>query len=819
MRSHSAIVILSILTAVLLTPSAATAQIGPDLKPPGLDPDHPLNAYNANTKKAVDDWRYEASWDLNANDVVFSAAKKRQLISEAPSTIHVITDREIAAHGWRSLPEILRHVPGIQTLTTKSQFKSVMIRGLVGTEDNNSRILWLQNGVPMNDVRDSGIWLDETYPVEMIKRIEVVLGPGSALYGSGAFQGVINIFTKDPSDIDPIGEYRFTVQDNLTFKASAIAAYSSEDNDFGILGHVSGNTTQGPSLMGDFVYSNYAMSQAGINVAANGGANEMRGASVDNNSDKHWYNIDFKINYKFLKWNIGFTDIYAGADGSEIVPNIDTNTLTYNPDLVGGIISKDELTNYDPSATYTDYDRYSYRFNRREFYTDLIYEDNFGDELSFLAVLAYRMNYYKNLHYRNFRDEKEVREDYCVSNPDCDLASYAGKVNFDTMQHKLYGLAQLQWHIYDSNELIAGLVFEYQHIHSAEFTDGQGTVSNDDNEVNQFIDATTLGQLTPSIFLQDEQRFWNDRIILTAGARFDAYRIYMSGNKSPDYAPSWRFAMIGKWTDWMTMRLSYGYSFKEPSFYQLYVDTFDYKGNADLKPETLHNVELSFLFTPTYYMKIRLDTFATLMNNLIIMQYSTNEAIPFLGELGRFVPTQEEGKGANIFGFELSFDANIGKNWSLYSHYNFLYSYRTYQDIEETAAAGETDNENTHKKKSIKGDSLVPDDAMHRFKLGATFMNDYLAADLAFFLVGGTPNTKSNSGWKSRTTYSTPFYAIFQPQITVGLPYNLGIMLQGSYAFSEGMTESPTHKFYYEKENIPTSRYSFAFSVMYPFKK
>ncbi|MBQ9243160.1 MAG: TonB-dependent receptor [Proteobacteria bacterium] len=811
MRSRINFIMSTILGAFLLMPSAAFAQIGPNLIPPGLDPDHPLDAYSKDSKKRIDDWRHEASWELNANDVVFSAAKKRQLISEAPSTIHVITDREIAAHGWRSLPEILRHVPGVQTLTTKSQFKSVMIRGLVGTEDNNSRILWLQNGVPMNDVRDSGIWLDETYPVEMIKRIEVVLGPGSALYGSGAFQGVINIFTKDPNDIDKYGEYRLSIQNNLTFKASAIAAYTSESGDFGVLGHVSGNTTQGPGLIGDYVYNTYAMSQAADNISANGGATDMRAASIDNNSDKHWYNIDFKLNYKSFKWNLGFTDIYAGADGTEIVPNIDTSTLAYDKNLAGGIVSRDELPE---GNAYTANDRYLYRFNRREFFTDFIYEDNFGDSVSFLSVLAYRLNHYDNQHYRNYHNAEEVEKDYCDQPSKCDFKGYQDKVNFDTMQHKLYGLAQVQWRIYEANELIAGLVLEYQHITTPEFMNGQGSISSKDADIDKNIDATTLGQLTPSIFLQDEQRFWNDRIILTAGARFDAYRIYASGDKSPDYAPSWRFAFLGKWTDWMTMRLSYGYSFKEPSLYQLYIDTFDYRGTPDLKPETLHNVELSFLFTPTYFMKIRLDTFATLMNNLIIMQYDSNYSLPALGEAGRFVPNQKEGEGANIFGFELSLDTSIGPNWNLYTHYNFLYSYRTYSDI----ADQNTSDANADSSK-IEVDQIVPDDAMHRFKLGATYMNDYLAADLAFFLVGGTPTTKSNSGWKSRNTYATPLYAIFQPQVTVGLPHNLGIMLQGSYAFSEGMTESPTYKFYYEKENIPVSRYSVMFSLMYPFKK
>jgi len=793
-------VLLAAAASLLLCPLSASAQIGPDLKPPGLDENHPIDSYTRLGKGyAGEDWRHETSWELNASDIVFSAAKKRQLISEAPSTIHIITDREIAAYGWRSLPEILRHVPGVQTLTTKSSFQSVMIRGLVGTEDNNSRILWLQNGVPMNDVRDSGIWLDETYPVELIKRIEVVLGPGSALYGSGAFQGVINIFTKDPADINKYGEYRVALQNNMTFKASAIAAYTSEDGKLGILGHVAGNTTQGSGLVGDYVYTNYAMAQAGDNLTNNANALDMRGESLESNSDKHWYNINFKLNYESIKLELGFTDIYAGADGNESVPNIDYGTIHYNENLNGGYVSEDKVNK--ENEDYLDNDRYPYRFNRREFYTDLIYEDNFGDSVSFLALLSYRMNYYEHKHYRNYKDANEVQSFYNVYN-DKDkenyISSYANKVNYDTMQHKLYALAQVQWHIYDANELIAGLVLEYQHIQSNDFMNGNGypDTKNSNNE-NLLIDATTLGQLTPSIFIQDEQRFWNDRIILTAGARFDAYRIYMSDEKAPDYAPSWRFAFLGKWTDWMTMRLSYGYSFKEPSLYQLYIDTFDAVGNPALEPETLHNVELSFLFTPTYFMKIRLDTFATFVDNLIMMQYNNDKNINILGEDGRYTPVQ--GAKAQIYGFEIGLDSAIGQHWNLYSHYNFLYSKL---DSEEDS-----------------GSDRIPNDAMHRFKVGATFRNDMFTADLAMFLVGGTPETTSDMGWKSRKEYSTPFYAIFQPQFSVNVGANIGLSLQGSYAFSEGFDSSPTHSYYYEKEGVPVSRYNIMFSAFYPFKK
>ena len=65
---------------------------------------------------------------------------------------------------------------------------------------------------------------------------------------------------------------------------------------------------------------------------------------------------------------------------------------------------------------------------------------------------------------------------------------------------------------------------------------------------------------------------------------------------------------------------------------------------------------------------------------------------------------------------------------------------------------------------------------------------------------------------------ATAFYAIVQPQVTVALPANLGLMLSGSDAFSEGMTKSPTYRYYYEREEIPVARNSVSLSLQYPFR-
>ncbi len=764
------------------------AQLGPELRPPGLPEDHPLDAYTMDGKShSGSDWLYSENWELNASDVVFSASKKRQLISEAPSTIHVITDKQIASHGWRTLSEILRHVPGVQTLTSQSQFQSVMIRGLVGTESNNSRILWLQNGVPFNDVRDSGIWMDETYPIELIKRIEVVLGPGSALYGSGAFQGVINIFTKDPKDIPQYGEYRVGLGLNGTFKAAATGAFTTKDKDFGLLVHATGNTTQGPGLIGDYVYEKKLMTQAGNSVSNSLPPTFRDPSGLDPNSDKHWYSLKMQMHYKKIKAALSFSDIYAGGDGTEYVPNVG-----YQVDLL-----KDKDT-----QLYETIEVDNYRFNRRDFAAEFFYEDSFLDNLSFTSVVAYRLNQYRTKNYGgysksgnsivyiNYNEKTPLQQTIDPSKLSINVnypKQFEKKINFNTMQHKLYGLAQLQWKIYEQNELISGIVLEYHNIRAPEFEYSE-----------RGLGKTQIQYLTPSIFLQDEQRFLDNRLILTAGARVDFYKITASNR---DIAPSWRAAVLVKWADWITQRVSYGYSFKEPSLYQLYVDMTDFKGNERLKPETLHNVELSTLFNPWYFLTLRLDAYASIMSNLITMEWNPELRQDYLGINGKFTPTQNS--GANIFGFELSADARLNTVWNIYGHYNFLYSMRTYE------------------KSAINKDvKRIKDDAMHRFKLGATYTSEHLTADLALFLVSASPNIKSAETSISDTKFGEPsLYAIVQPHITVRLPANLGLLLQGSYAFSKGMSTTPSYRYYYETRGVPVSRYSALFSLTYPYQK
>jgi len=128
---------------------------------------------------------------------VSSASKYMQRSSDAPSAIQVITREEIQLHGWRTLTEALVNLPGIYANNDRV-YDFLGARGFLVPGDYNTRFLLLIDGQRNNDniyqqaLTGSEGWLD----MSMVERIEYVPGPGSAIYGSNAMFGVINVITR-----------------------------------------------------------------------------------------------------------------------------------------------------------------------------------------------------------------------------------------------------------------------------------------------------------------------------------------------------------------------------------------------------------------------------------------------------------------------------------------------------------------------------------------------------------------------------------------------------------------------------------------------
>ncbi len=146
---------------------------------------------SADVKKGIST---EAVWFGFDKEVTIATRHETQ-ISKAPSIVTVITDEEIKNLGYRTFVEILRTVPGFEILKTGALGDTIpAVRGFAS--DNKVRVML--NGHLVNNPLRGGAFVNfDDFPVEGIKRIEIIRGPGSATYGENAFLGVINIITKD----------------------------------------------------------------------------------------------------------------------------------------------------------------------------------------------------------------------------------------------------------------------------------------------------------------------------------------------------------------------------------------------------------------------------------------------------------------------------------------------------------------------------------------------------------------------------------------------------------------------------------------------
>src|SRR5258707_6717750 len=131
------------------------------------------------------------------------AATKTEIpISKAPSSVTVITAKQIAESDARTVPDLLRLVAGVN-VRWNPMIQTVDIRGF-GENPFSSRLLLLIDGSPTNSGDTGGFPLSPSFdyfPIQNIKRIEIVRGPGSSLYGENAFWGVINIVTLSGEDL------------------------------------------------------------------------------------------------------------------------------------------------------------------------------------------------------------------------------------------------------------------------------------------------------------------------------------------------------------------------------------------------------------------------------------------------------------------------------------------------------------------------------------------------------------------------------------------------------------------------------------------
>ena len=130
-------------------------------------------------------------------EIVVAGSKRAQQSRDVPSFVSVVSAAEIREHGYRTLADVLRTLPGFYVSSDRN-YSYIGVRGFSRPGDWNSRVLLLLNGVRTNENLYDLAYIGEEFSVDvdLIDRVEVIRGPSSALYGSNAFFAVINVVTR-----------------------------------------------------------------------------------------------------------------------------------------------------------------------------------------------------------------------------------------------------------------------------------------------------------------------------------------------------------------------------------------------------------------------------------------------------------------------------------------------------------------------------------------------------------------------------------------------------------------------------------------------
>jgi iron complex outermembrane receptor protein len=135
-------------------------------------------------------------------EIVVAGSKRAQDPRDVPSFVSVVSAADIKEHGYRTLADVLRTLPGFYVSNDRN-YSYIGVRGFSRPGDWNSRVLLLLNGLRTNENVFDLAYIGEEFSVDvdLIERVEVIRGPSSAIYGSNAFFAVINVVTRSGSSL------------------------------------------------------------------------------------------------------------------------------------------------------------------------------------------------------------------------------------------------------------------------------------------------------------------------------------------------------------------------------------------------------------------------------------------------------------------------------------------------------------------------------------------------------------------------------------------------------------------------------------------
>ncbi len=543
-------------------------------------------------------------------EFVSIATGTRQPLSRAPAVASVITARDIRDMGATDLDQVLETVPGVHVAVSGAGYNPIyVIRGI--SSEFNPEVLVLVNGVPITSLflgNRSQVW--GGMPVEDISRIEVIRGPGSALYGADAFAGVINIITKTADEIDGTktgvrvgsfdtyggwllhgGEYRgvkvaFSLETSTT---DGFRKTVEQDAQTGLdrLFSTHASLAPGPVNTGrkaldvrlDLSRGHWRLRsgyQGRFDVGTGVGAAsalDPTGSGIGHrfNADLTYHTVNFRPDWD-LKGQVSYFDV-ATKTNLVLFPPGAFNTLSPGG-FPNGVIGNPDVFERD------------FRLDLSAFYTGL---------------RDHRIRIGSGGLYGDMYQTRETKNYFL-------------------------GLSGIP-------APLGGLV----------------DVSNTAPFIRPHHRTDTY------VFIQDEWSFVRDWY-LTAGVRYDNYSDFGSTTNP-------RLALVWQARYNLTTKLLFGRAFRAPSFAEQYnINNPVALGNPNLKPETINSFELAFDYRPTPALRTGLNLF----------RYKMNDIIRFVADPAPATSATAQNSGSQTgYGLEAEFTWDATRSFQLRGNYAF----------------------------------------------------------------------------------------------------------------------------------------------------
>ncbi len=548
---------------------------------------------------------------------VTSAGKREQSIDDAPANIIVITSEQIQNRGYLTLEEVFKDLPGFDFsvgLPSGEYPTHFLFRG-VGDVGQTKFALYV-DGVLQNDISNG--WFRHTgynFALNNIERIELVSGPGSALYGANAFVGFVNIITK---------QGYLNKNKNVEFFSSS---FTGPDNTYhqDFDGWLRFKNEVSISLTGRYFQTN---GDNGLNRLDPGNYfnNNYEPDSVETRDSITLQND--MVNGRSPRLNDGFNtsiqDYYLRAKINYKNFSIATSQWEKKEGLGSYVVGYEYFTNDSTKDYLANHSGQSFEMKYVSLLANKIQSTSRAYVVSQKVLPETGFTY--TYQYQDLNHEDSIIPNY--------RKSYES-------EGYLMGLEQqLNFDVSPKHRMILGFQFEQkirEFFNIRYLEDDAKSILSSINEEPVlrpvFFSANGAG------FIQDEYLI-RENIVLTSGLRYD-YDEFYGGIFNP------RLALVSSNPHGLRYKLLYGRGYKPPTIFELYDE---WRGVDSLEPEIIQTSEIEIGYSKPKWT-LNFNLFYNNLNNLIRITQNTN--LSEIGPNGQKADIYQNVGNAKVMGLSL----------------------------------------------------------------------------------------------------------------------------------------------------------------------